>query len=62
MEGIWWFGYKHENGSLHVKRYGDEKDYEEARDSDFVDQIYGPWPCDRRDQAQEILRKEVLEE
>lgn len=60
MEQIMWFGYKHINGSLHVKRYGDEKDYEEARDSDFVDRIYGPWACNQ-DEAQEHLRKAVVE-
>ena len=59
MEEIQWYGYKHINGSLHVKRYSDERDLKEARESDFVDSVYGPWACNR-DEAQEHLRKAVV--
>ncbi len=33
---IMWWGYEHVNGSYHAKRYFDEADLKEARESDFV--------------------------
>ena len=31
-----WWGYLHINGSIQAKRFFDNKDIDEARDSDFV--------------------------
>ncbi len=39
---IKWWGYKHVNGSFHAKRFFDDKDLQEARESDFVEQVFEP--------------------
>lgn len=58
---IEWWGYVHVNGNLHVKRYFSMEDLVEARQSPFVDRVYGPWPCNSRDEAVENLKIEVWE-
>jgi len=48
---IWWWGYLHSNGSLHVKRYFSREDIDEAVESPFVWATFGPWPCEDREDA-----------
>lgn len=50
-----WWGYVHVNGSLQVKRYFGPKDIEEAKESPFVKDTYGPWECLNRDEALKFL-------
>jgi hypothetical protein len=38
-----WWGYLHVDGTVHAKRYFDEKDIIEARESDFCAGIHGPF-------------------
>jgi len=38
-----WWAYLHTNGSVQVKRYFDERDLSEARESDFVQEVTQPF-------------------
>jgi hypothetical protein len=49
---ILWWGYRHANGSLHVKRYfNDPLDLVEAQASPFVDSVCQPFPASSREEA-----------
>ena len=50
-----WWGYKHIIGGLQVKRFYDIKDIQEARDSDFVEQVAGPFYAANREEALAVL-------
>ncbi len=50
-----WWGYLHTNGTIQAKRYFDEMDIAEAKESDFVARIVGPFPCNSRAEALEHL-------
>ncbi len=54
-----WWGYLHVNGSIQVKRYFDQRDLEEAEQSDFVQFVTATFDAkDRADalqKAQELL-------
>ena len=52
-----WYGYEHINGTLHVKRFFDFKDLIEVKESDFVLMSAGPWECQDREHALEMLKK-----
>jgi len=54
-----WWGYLHNEGSLHVKRFFDRRDLTEAWDSPFVAAVYGPWPVDNRDGAIKKLEEAI---
>jgi hypothetical protein len=41
-----WWGYIHTDDSIHAKRYFDEGDLREARESDFVDRICPPFEAE----------------
>jgi hypothetical protein len=48
-EQLWW-GYFHTNGHTQVKRYFDRRDLEDARESPFVKDYFGPFEAkDRND-------------
>jgi len=49
-----WFGYKHVNDTIHVKRFLSLGDMEEAQESPYVVAIYGPFEASS---AQEALHK-----
>ena len=49
-----WWGYRHANGNLQVKRYFDERDIEDAVDSDFCVSIIYPFDATDRDEALKI--------
>lgn len=55
-----WWGYLHVNGTVQVKRFFDQGDLTEARGSDFVERVVGPFDAtDRSDaivKAREKLR------
>jgi len=46
-----WCGYRHVDGSIHVKRYFDSRDIQECRESDFVNMIFGPFDADTIEEA-----------
>lgn len=56
-----WWGYLHTNGSLQVKRYFGPEDIAEARESPFVNTVYGPWECSGREEALELLKKNIMD-
>jgi len=50
MSNLWW-GYQHVNDTVHVKRFFDSSDLEEAQESPFVVAVYGPFEADSHHQA-----------
>jgi len=51
FEPIQWWAYLHINGTVQVKRFFDQGDLDEARQSDFVVRVVGPFAVDSREQA-----------
>lgn len=50
-EALPWWGYLHVDGSLHVKRYFDQRDLDDAYESDFVYQVCQPLLAISREDA-----------
>lgn len=46
-----WWGYLHISGTIHVKRYFDDRDIDDAEESDFVKYIMGPYEAKGREDA-----------
>lgn len=46
-----WWGYRHADGSIQVKRFFDYEDINEARASDFVNKVYGVFEAIDREDA-----------
>ncbi len=42
MEQNLWWGYIHTRGTVHIKRYFDKRDTDEAYESPFCQYIFGP--------------------
>lgn len=61
MSKLEWYGYKHQNGTYHLKRLWDKKDMHEARESPFVDEIFGPFYSDNLDEAQRMFDAAIKE-
>lgn len=59
MEKNQWWGYLHTSGSLHVKRYFDRRDIDEALESPFVDTVIGPFDAADRNEAISTLEIEL---
>ncbi len=61
LADLMWWGYLHQNGSIHAKRwFGDHKDYtEDCDDNDFVSAVVKPFCAATREEAIEIIRKEI---
>lgn len=55
-----WWGYIHENDTLHVKRYYGLQDIIEAKESPFCKRIHGPFPAKNSEQAMEFLKEHDL--
>jgi len=52
VQTLSWYGYLHVNSTKHLKRYmGDPGDIEEARSSDFVTKVVGPFEATCRQAA-----------
>jgi hypothetical protein len=51
---IQWWAYLHTNESVHVKRYYNKADLEEALESDFVKDVFGPFEAETRNVASVI--------
>lgn len=53
-----WWGYLHINGKVQVKRYWDERDLKDARESPFVKELIEPFSAnDRADALEKIINK-----
>lgn len=57
--GIQWWGYLHASGTLQVKRYFGPLDIQEAQESPFVNEVYGPWEVEHRVQAEMKLKEAI---
>lgn len=55
-----WWGYRHVNGTLQVKRYFDQEDILDARDSPFVARVVGPFEASSREDAIEKAEQELM--
>lgn len=52
-----WWGYLHENGNILAKRYSDKRDLDDARESPFVQRVFGPFMAkDRKDAINFIVK------
>ena len=49
-----WWGYRHINGTTHLKRYFGPDDITEAENSIFVEEVYGPWEVNRADAIERL--------
>jgi hypothetical protein len=54
-----WWGYRHSNRSYHVKLYFSEVDIEDAKTSPYVEQVYGPFEAENREDALEKLKYHI---
>ena len=55
-----WWGYKHINGSIHVKRFFSQEDLTEAAESPFVDCYTRPIDAESREDAITKVTEELL--
>ena len=52
-----WWGYRHTNGNIQVKRYFEPLDIQEAISSPFCSLVHGPFPAEGRADAIEQVTK-----
>ena len=57
---ITWWGYRHINGTLHLKRYLERRDIDDAKDSPFVAMTCAPFLAWTREEALKILQERGL--
>jgi hypothetical protein len=57
VNSLLWWGYLHINETVQCKRYFDNGDIDEAIESSFVIQVYGPFEAKSRAEALKILNK-----
>jgi hypothetical protein len=56
---IKWYGYQYSNGEFQAKRYFDELDIIEARESPFVKGVTEAFDASNRDDALRIVRERL---
>ena len=56
---LMWWGYRHINGTLQVKRFFDYQDLNEARESDFVEIVSEIFEAENRQDALEKLAQRL---
>ena len=54
-----WWGYKHVSGTYQAKRYFDEQDVSEAKESAFSQGVVGPFMAANREEALEIVEAQI---
>lgn len=59
MSELYWWGYTHQNGTFHVKRYWNEIDLMEAHESPFVNQVMGPIKAETKSEAAKLLKESL---
>jgi len=59
MSALMWWGYRHANGSIQVKRwFGDHQDYTtDCEGNDFIAQVCPPCIAATREEAEGIVRR-----
>lgn len=57
---IKFWGYRHTNGSIHLKRYFGQMDIDEAHESPFIDEVFGPWESENFEDAEKHLKAVAL--
>ena len=62
MISNFWWGYVHINTTIHVKRFFDHKDVYEARESEFVKKVFGPFRAKCREEALAEMDRRVNHE
>lgn len=55
---LWW-GYKHVSGTYQAKKYYDERDTQEAEESEFVAEVVYPFEAIDREQALEYIKQQT---
>lgn len=55
MTKLKWWGYLHVNGTIQAKRFFDDRDIQDARESDFVARVHGPFEAEDRNFALLVL-------
>ena len=55
-----WWAYRHKSFSIHLKRYFDRRDVDEAYESPFVDLVIEPFEAESHDAAWRIVQGELL--
>lgn len=55
MEKLKWWGYVHTSGTVHLKRYFGPQDIDEAHESPFCAEVYGPFEADSHDDARYVF-------
>ena len=58
-KNLWW-GYLHTSGTLHVKRYFDKLDIEEAHQSPFCQIVVDPFESSDREEALTIVKEKII--
>lgn len=59
-KGELWYAYKHVNGGIHVKRFFDDGDLKELRESDFVKDFTAvPFYAMSHEHAMEIAKEHL---
>ena len=53
-EPVLFWAYRHINGHIQVRKYYDRLGIEDALDSDFVEDVAGPYPAHNRKEAEQI--------
>jgi hypothetical protein len=54
-----WWAYKHKNGEIKVKPYKNEEQMDDATESDFVEDIVGPFDAETFEKAGEIAKEKL---
>ena len=54
-EELQWWGYIHKNGSTHLKRFFSDLDIQEAKESPFVREVFGPWEAADHEKANAVF-------
>jgi hypothetical protein len=61
LQGLWFWGYLHSNGTVQVKRwFGDHDDYtRDCEGNEFVKKVVMPFTADNFDEAKEYITKKL---
>lgn len=55
-----WWAYRHKSYSIHLKRYFDRRDVDEAYESPFVDLVIEPFEAESNDEARRIIQEKLI--
>jgi len=59
MAKMLWWGYLHNSGTIHTKRFFSQGDIDEAKASPFVNEVFGPWEVENKAEAEKRIREEA---